>query len=148
MRDLAAVAMTVYLLLLIALTFLPFGEQGGPIEVRLNLFQTIRGALRLGPGSQEYSVLIGNLLAFVPLGVLVPLVMRRCSWVVAIGAGLALSVAIEIVQCAASVALGFNYRTADVDDVVVNTLGTAVGYIGFALIGSLRTRLDATAGRG
>lgn len=147
MRDVAVVAMTVYLLLLIALTFLPLGEQGGPIEVRLNLFQTIRGAVRLGPGSQEYSVLIGNLLAFVPFGVLVPLVVQRRSWIVAIGAGLALSVGIEIVQWAVSVALGFNYRTADVDDVLVNTLGTAVGYFGFALIASLRTRLDPTAGR-
>ena len=148
MRDLAVLAITVYLLLLLALTFLPFGEQGGPIEVRLNLLQTIRGALRLGPGSQEYSVLIGNLLAFVPLGVLVPVVIQRRSWIAALGAGVALSVAIEVVQWAVSIALGFNYRTADVDDVLVNTAGTAVGYLIFAVIDGLRTSLDSSARRG
>jgi glycopeptide antibiotics resistance protein len=146
MRAAAVAVGVVYLAALLALTFLPFGAQGQPgsLDLRLVPLQTIRGALRLGPGSYEYGVLIGNLLAFVPVGLLVPILTRTRSVVLAIGAGFLLSVLIELGQLAISVALGYAYRSADVDDVLVNTLGAAVGYAIFYSVDTLASWLDET----
>lgn len=141
MRQLGAATTVLYLVALLALTFYPFGALSDPgtVDVRLTPFQTIRGALRLGPGSQEFAVLIGNLLAFVPLGLLVPLVSGRRSLLAAVCAGFGLSFAIEAMQWAVSVGVGFTYRSADIDDVIVNTVGAALGYLVFAVLEGFRT---------
>jgi glycopeptide antibiotics resistance protein len=133
-RELAAWSLVGYLALLLVLTFYPFGGSGdlSIIEVRLKPFETIRGALRLGEGSREFGVLIGNVVAFMPIGFLLPVFVERRRWLVAMGGGFLLSVAIETVQLAISVAVGFTYRIADVDDVIVNTLGAVLGFGIFA----------------
>jgi len=67
-----------------------------------------------------------NVALFVPFGMLLTLLMR--SWPLALGSGVAASLAIEFVQ---EVALPG--RTASVLDVVANSLGTAAG-MGVALL--------------
>lgn len=68
-----------------------------------------------------------NVLLFVPLGVFVGLVLRR-GVLVAMLVGLALSLAIETTQRTGVWGFyGCAYRTFDVDDLLVNTLGAAVG---------------------
>lgn len=42
--------------------------------------------------------------------------------------GVLSSVIVEGLQFSISFVLGFNYRTVDVDDVILNTLGTIIGY--------------------
>ncbi|MEV4600643.1 VanZ family protein [Amycolatopsis sp. NPDC049253] len=72
---------------------------------------------------------LGNIALFVPLGFLAHVVTRRKAAVVAASAGL--SLAIETVQY-------FIGRSADVDDVLLNTLGAALGLV-------LATRVAAKA---
>ncbi len=64
----------------------------------------------------------GNIVAFVPVGALALLSFRRVrgAWLAAIGAGGAVSVAIEIAQYSIG-------RSADVDDVILNVAGVAAG---------------------
>jgi glycopeptide antibiotics resistance protein len=132
--------MLAYLGFLLALTFYPFDGFAGsePVDLRLQAFRTINFALRKGLGSSQFAVLIGNLLAFVPLGMLLPIVLNRRSLSLVVLVGFGLSFAIEAGQLAISMYLGFAYRTADIDDVIVNVCGAVVGYVLFVTITSVK----------
>ena len=140
-----AALLAAYLVVLVALTFFPFdGLSGGdPVDLRLQAFRTINFALREGIGSREFAVLIGNVAAFVPLGVLLPQVLRCKSVLLVLVIALALSVAIEVGQLAISIYLGFAYRSADIDDVIVNVFGAFVGYVVFVIANRLIERNQA-----
>jgi glycopeptide antibiotics resistance protein len=140
-----------YLAVLLALTFLPLDglDRSTPVEVRLHAFATIKYALRLGITSGQFWVLIGNVVAFVPFGFLLPLAIRRSNPFVVIAAGIALSFGIELGQLAISIALRFGYRAADIDDVIVNVVGLALGYAIFLIftLGRPRPSTPRSAGR-
>jgi glycopeptide antibiotics resistance protein len=140
-RTLASILLVLYLVVLAALTLRPASEDTNQsLRVNLRPFATIGPALRLGPGSFSYGVLVGNFVAFLPLGMLVPLVRRRSSWLAVVLIGFGLSTAIELTQLAISLAVGYGYRSADIDDVIVNTSGTAVGLAAVVIVGtSVRT---------
>ncbi len=104
-------------------------------------FETIRVSLRFGLDGPPGRVLVGNALAFVPLGVFLPLIWPRWrSLPAVVGAGLAISLALETVQVALSVLVGAPYRVADVDDIIINVLGVALGYGLYRLVGLLLPR--------
>lgn len=77
--------------------------------------------------------LIGNIVLFLPLGILLPLVSSRSSLLkqvllVAVCA----SSSIELIQ----LALRFvgNPRAVDIDDVILNTLGACLGFAFYKLL--------------
>jgi glycopeptide antibiotics resistance protein len=144
----AVAALAVYLVVLLALTFLPLNGafRESVVDIHLVPFKSIGLALRRGPGTQEFAVLIGNILAFVPLGVLVPIVLRRRSWLLVLGLALGLSVAIELGQLTISVLLDPGYRTTDIDDVIVNVFGAAVGYAAYLVAAALVERAKPASG--
>lgn len=80
---------------------------------------------------------VGNAAMFVPCGIVLPVVYRRlnCFWKV-VAAGALISLCIEIIQ------LPFASRASDVDDILLNTLGTAVGYGIYAGIRHLKRALS------
>ena len=127
--DRAALALLLaYLVVLAILTLRPVGaDVDSNVRVNLKPFATILPALRHGPGTFVFASLVGNVLAFVPLGLLLPLAFRRLPGLLVIIAGGVLSAAIELTQYALSTNLGYGYRRADVDDVIVNVFGTVVG---------------------
>jgi glycopeptide antibiotics resistance protein len=135
-----------YLVVLLALTFFPFDGFSGtePVDLRLQAFRTIKFAFKEGLGSREFTVLIGNVAAFMPVGLLLPEVFRRKSLALVIVAGFALALAIEAGQLAVSMYLGFAYRTADIDDVIVNVFGAFVGYVLYLVVDLVRARPTAT----
>lgn len=148
MRRTYGLLFLAYLAFLLALTFYPFDGFAGsePVDLRLQAFRTINFALRKGVGSSQFLVLIGNLLAFVPLGLLLPVVLNRRSLLLVVLAGLGLSVAIEAGQLAISMYLGFAFRTADIDDVIVNVAGAVLGYALFVIGSSIRGWVANTTG--
>ncbi len=81
--------------------------------------------------------LIGNVVLFIPMGLMLPLVSRRFrsirSFVVAI---VAISGAIEVVQFAERF-LG-TVRSVDIDDVILNLTGACIGYAVIRLLVALR----------
>lgn len=80
-------------------------------------------SINLIPFSSEGAMTyILNIIMFMPLGFLLPLIwknFRNAKKVVLMG--FLMSLAIEICQL-------FNIRTTDIDDLMMNTLGTLVGY--------------------
>ena len=75
----------------------------------------------------------GNAAMFVPSGIVLPVVYRRLNslWRV-LAAGALISLCIELLQ------LPFASRASDVDDLILNTLGVAVGYGIYALFRRFR----------
>ena len=133
LQLLGQIGLAAYLAALIGLTFFPlplppYDPGSGGIDLNLRPFRTIGPALALGPGSDPFRLLVGNVLAFVPLGLLIPLVRPRHSWRLIAALGLALTLAVETGQLAGSIIIGADYRSADVDDVLVNLVGALVGY--------------------
>lgn len=70
---------------------------------------------------------IENIILFVPLGVLLPLVCNAPSWVAVTLTGFGTSFIIELSQ-------GFFGRDGNIDDLLCNTLGTVAGFLIFMLI--------------
>ena len=73
--------------------------------------------------------ILGNTLMFVPIGFFWPMLFKELSTPIrAIAAGLGFSFCIETVQ------LAFFERVSDVDDLILNTLGFAIGYTAFRIV--------------
>jgi glycopeptide antibiotics resistance protein len=90
---------------------------------------TLRFQLDGGVTPFELRQLVGNLLLLMPLGVWGPILTPRLRSVGAILlAGAALSILIEVGQLAIATLYGFPVRVADIDDVLLNTLGVVIGY--------------------
>ncbi len=85
-------------------------------------FRSIARDARIG--SDEFTInFIGNLVAFVPLGWLLPRLERgRTSLRTTIVTAALLSLSIEVAQYVSG------RRVADVDDVILNAAGAAIGY--------------------
>jgi glycopeptide antibiotics resistance protein len=74
----------------------------------------------------------GNFVLFIPLGILLPLIWRRLRFRDGMAIAIALSVSIEILQYL-SRSFG-SKRLADVNDVILNVLGAALGLAFVALL--------------
>lgn len=74
-----------------------------------------------------------NAIMFAPLGFLLPAYFERYRhWGRALAAGFLTSVTVELIQL-------FTFRATDVDDLIMNTLGTLVGFLTAKLIFRHRT---------
>jgi glycopeptide antibiotics resistance protein len=75
----------------------------------------------------ELADAVMNIVVFVPVGILVPLLLARISWWRAVAAAAAFSLAIEVTQYVTAHLLGGGH-IADVNDLIFNVLGGAVGF--------------------
>jgi glycopeptide antibiotics resistance protein len=118
--------------LLYVVLFLPVAVRPGDassVWTSLNLVpaRTIVGIVRDHGGMVGWQ-LFGNVVLFVPLGFLLPLLSTRFRrFALTSAAGLAVSVSIELVQLAMLLTL-IARRSVDVDDVILNVTGACLGY--------------------
>lgn len=77
----------------------------------------------------------GNVVLFFPFGFLLPLLSRRASkFRKALIVGMVCSAGIELMQLVLDTLLGYNYRTCDIDDFILNTCGFIIGYIVLSIV--------------
>jgi glycopeptide antibiotics resistance protein len=111
----------------------------GGVELRPNPASLTCASPSLPVGSTAQAFCVhnarGNVMLFFPLGILLPLVWPRLRFWRALQIAIALSISIELLQYVSS-AWG-SYRAADVNDVILNTLGASLG---LALVSLLRWR--------
>ncbi|WP_420488189.1 VanZ family protein [Gottfriedia acidiceleris] len=69
----------------------------------------------------------GNVLLFIPLGFALPILLFKLTNRKTIVIGFTLSLAIELIQATSGLFLGYNYRSCDIDDLILNTIGTIIG---------------------
>ena len=76
--------------------------------------------------------LIGNVALFIPTGIILPILFRKRSsfWRV-LASGVLISLGIEILQ------LPFAVRATDIDDLLMNAMGIAIGYGFYTLINTM-----------
>jgi glycopeptide antibiotics resistance protein len=144
-REILLLIVVLYLSGLAAVTLVPshpsrvLAEASVGIDVHPNLTSLTCSTANVPQGSTARAFCVrnarGNVLLFFPLGILIPLVWRHLRFWKGIQIAIATSVSIELVQYL-SRAWG-SYRTADINDVVLNVLGACLG---LALVSLLRLR--------
>lgn len=140
-RVAGGILLLLYLVLLLYFLFLAewYGRSGYPAQERhYNLipFLEIQRFWRYRQQLGNYAVflnLAGNVLGFVPFGFFLPLVFKsyrkglKVVWL-----GLFLTVCVEVMQ------LYFRVGRFDVDDIILNTGGTILGYMFFRICNFIR----------
>ncbi len=141
-QKLGWVLFLAYLALLVYFLFFAesFGRDWGQREYAYNLepFKEIKRFYyykdQLGMNAFLLNV-IGNVVAFGPFGFFLPVVSRRSKkWWNTVFFSFSFSLCIEITQ------LVFRVGSFDVDDITLNTLGGALGYLLYRIVQYLRIR--------
>ncbi|WP_268318635.1 VanZ family protein [Bacillus inaquosorum] len=84
----------------------------------------------------------GNLILLLPVGLLFPLLFKKLNNVKRILlTGFFISLFIELAQLSISVYIRSVYRSFDVDDLILNTLGTVIGYWLFFILSMFYKRV-------
>lgn len=145
MRWLAAftlIAYTAILIRLVVFKAIPVIRLG---HVRLRLagphtgpanfvpFRTIVPQL-MGQGNHFIDMLnlVGNIIPFMPVGLLAPLVFRSISWQKALAIGVGIGLTFEVME------IVFRVGIFDVDDIILNALGVLLGYGVFVMFNRRR----------
>jgi len=115
----------------------------GIYHYNLVLFKEIRRFWEyrqsLGLGAVALN-LLGNVVAFVPFGVILPILHRRYrSFLYMTLVTFEVSLIVEVVQ------LIFRVGSFDVDDLLLNTIGGMAGYLVFAIMDKIRRCKDEKA---
>ena len=142
-KHLGAMLFVIYILLLIY--FLFFSEEYGRVAAeeriyRYNLipFVEIRRFWIYREQLGVFAVitnLLGNVIGFIPYGFILPVIARKCrSGFFIILSGFGISLLVETIQLITKVGC------FDVDDLMLNTLGAALGYLAFAVCNYLRRK--------
>lgn len=140
-RLISWVLFVMYILLLVYFLFLSeeYGRKDFALrEYRYNLtpFQEIKRFWIYREKVGYFAAflnLAGNVIGFVPFGFFLPIISYRCrnGWLTGI-LGFSLSLLVESVQLIGKVGC------FDVDDLILNTLGTVLGYVIFRLCNRMR----------
>lgn len=113
-----------------------YRSHGGPRQYNLTPLKTIGGYIEFSKSLAESVLLInlaGNIVAFMPLGFLLPLAFYRTNrWTAIVRITLFTSITAEICQFI------FNVGSLDIDDVLLNTLGGVMGYLVYRYFSFLR----------
>ena len=144
-RELLLLTFVIYLSGLAAATLEPnhpsraVAESMAGIDLHPSVASLTCSSANLRPGSTARSFCVrnarGNLALFFPLGILIPMVWRRLRFWRALQLAIAFSIGIELLQYL-SKSWG-SYRTADINDIILNGVGA---YLGLILVWLLRWR--------
>ena len=142
-RELQLLLVYICLIVVVRFTFCPFGKVDGKIQpLPFDAARVFPPRINLLPVVYlfDYEIrreailnFVGNTAMFIPIGIVWPSVFRELnSHGKVLAAGVGLSLCIEILQ------LPFFDRVTDIDDLLLNSLGFALGYGLYLLIASLK----------
>ena len=87
-------------------------------------------------GTPSTYLLVANIIIFIPLGFLLPFLMRKPSFLKTIGISLAVILCFEIIQFITCLGV------LDLDDIILNGIGSAIGYLPFMIYTKLKKTVD------
>ena len=137
-REAQLLLVYICLVVVVRLTFFPFSKVDGKVQPLLfDGANILPFRLNFVPfvNLMDYEIrrealinVIGNSFLFLPVGIVFPAVFKKLNTPAkAIGAGVAASLTIEILQ------LPFFDRVTDIDDLILNSLGYILGYLIYRL---------------
>ena len=114
-------------------------EDHAEYRYNLTLFQEIGRYYGVGVRSGSWNLflwnVVGNILVFVPFGMFLPRLFRRCKNILFVTLlSLELSLIVEVIQLVSRVG------SFDVDDLLLNTIGGMLGYLIYKMV-SVVTRI-------
>lgn len=137
-RELLLFVCFLYVIAIAAITIVPLSyaqhRTPGAEDINLIPFKTTWNTIRHGIKYERWRPALlmqntlGNIIMFIPLGFLLPLALKKINsaWRTLL-AGFLFSVLIESIQYAERSAGVF--RSVDIDDVILNTLGALIGWM-------------------
>lgn len=81
--------------------------------------------------------ILGNIIVFIPLGLLISCILRRKK-----NAIIVMIISLVFILCAETMQLVLRVGVFDVDDIILNLLGSYIGYIGFNWIKKYNTETE------
>ena len=141
-REVMSLMFKFYILMVIIVTFFPLvigGYIGKPSMNIVPVFNTIKDIYEVPIEMESYMVrfwiknILGNILLLLPLGIFIPMFFKRLrSFKSTVITCALVSLSIEVVQYI-SMYFG-NFRSCDIDDIILNTLGGMIGFIIYKVI--------------
>lgn len=114
--------------------------EGRTYQYNLVLFKEIGRFIKYRKSIGNMAVmlnLVGNIAAFIPFGFFLPIMSRKCrSLFYMVFFSFECSLMVEVLQLVSKVGC------FDVDDLLLNTIGGAIGYLIFATLQQVRRRLN------
>lgn len=126
----------IYIMLVFGVTLFPI--QNYPLEYppEQNFIptNTIKMLIVHLPTTIAIKQILGNIVMFMPFGYLLPFFKKNKPFVNCVVFALAFSVFIELLQFVLGATfVGSQYRSVDIDDVILNFIGAIIGYIIFII---------------
>lgn len=141
-KNILVYSFGIYISILVGITLFPLPIQ--PEEIAVNIKYNLGLKNNYVPFINTYKNLIldynhglifaslkqivGNILIFIPIGIYMPYFIKKINLKKIIIIGLSSSLIIELTQLFINTILTYNYRSVDVDDLILNTIGTIIGY--------------------
>ncbi|MEG2058000.1 MAG: VanZ family protein [Romboutsia sp.] len=138
----------VYISLIIGITIFPIPIQ--PEEIALNIeynlglknnfipiINTVKNTsldFKNGIILEPIIQVLGNLILFIPIGFYLPFFRRNICFKKVFFIALSSTILIELTQGIINLIVGYNYRSVDVDDIILNLLGAILGYYLFKFL--------------
>ena len=120
--------LAVYLLVLFRITVFRSNSYPTDYAVNLSLFTDLVATYRENGLWMVIYLVVGNIAWFVPFGFLLPMIWNKLKSYFTVPLGFCLSLIIETSQLVTAKGM------FEIDDLVLNTVGTAVGYLAYRLI--------------
>lgn len=124
----------IYLSGVLAITLFPLIYDVGVVEkmpINMIPFTTITALFKLMFFEHEFFTpflqIVGNIILAIPYGVILPFLIKEKKWWKFLIFSPMLSISIELIQLILGLCTTTMYRTVDIDDVILNTLGTWIG---------------------
>jgi len=121
-RAVYLIVFTVYMLTVLNITVFRFGSHYAERQINLSLFSDLIDVYHNAGTGRFVYLFFGNIAWFLPFGFLLPLLLNKTSLIKVAAAGFMFSFVIEASQYV------FRKGVAELDDLLLNTLGVVIGY--------------------
>ena len=126
-KMICLIVFSLYISIVLYLTIFRFNFYYDKRQLNLTLFIDLINIYQNVGTGEFFRLFLGNIGWFIPFGFLFPMLLKRKSLFITMSLGLTFSFFIETIQF-------ISYKgVAELDDLILNTLGTAIGHLSFKL---------------
>ena len=125
---------TIYILILLKLTLFRQTTLEN-YEINFTLFIDLINVYKNSGLCQFIRLFLGNIVWFVPLGFMLPKMLKKCNFITVTLSGCLFSLLIEILQ------LVLKKGICEIDDLILNIAGTMIGYSVYKIIQRINANL-------
>jgi len=121
-----------YISIVLYITVFRFGSHYAERQINLTIFRELINIYHKNGVGQFLWLFVGNIAWFIPFGFFLPMVLKSSSLAKTVTVGFLFSLVIEALQYV------FYKGVAELDDLLLNTLGVVIGYFLFWIVSRYR----------